>query len=67
MKKKILLSSIIASMLLCSCSTYGKYETNSQDVNVYLLEKAIKGESFESTKMATVSPLFIKNEIVIRH
>lgn len=62
MKKKILLSSIIASMLLCSCSTYGKYETNSQDVNVYLLEKAIKGESFESTKMATVSPLFIKNE-----
>ena len=62
MKKKILMCATISAMLLCSCSLVKTYSTTTQDLNVYLLETAIKKEDYANAKVASVSAEFIDGE-----
>ena len=62
MKKKILMCATISAMLLCSCSLVKTYSTTTQDLDVYLLETAIKKEDYANAKVASVSAEFINGE-----
>lgn len=62
MKHKIIFTTIIASMLLSSCSLFKTYSTKTQDLDVYLLETAIKKEDYANAKVAHVSAEFIDGE-----
>lgn len=62
MKNRFLLSAVISAMLLCSCSLVKTYSTTTQDLDVYLLETAIKKEDFANAKVASVSAEFINGE-----
>ena len=62
MKHKIIFTTIIASLLLSSCSLFKTYSTKTQDLDVYLLETAIKKEDYANAKVASVSAEFIDGE-----
>ena len=62
MKSKILLGVVINSLLLCSCSLFKTVSSHNKDVDVYLLEKAFKEDSFDKAKMDSITPRFIDGE-----
>lgn len=61
MRSKLLLSTLVSSLLLCSCSLFKTYSTSTKDVEVYLLEKAIS-DNYNNAKMGTISARFIDGE-----
>ena len=62
MKHRIIFTTIIASLLLSSCSLFKTYSTKTQELDVYLLETAIKKEDYANAKVASVSAEFIDGE-----
>ncbi len=49
-------------MLLCSCSLFKTYDTTAKQLNVYLLEKAIKENDITKAQSNTVKAEFIDGE-----